>query len=64
MMNVTNNFPLTVGTAESWPQIWPDEERWQVGGEIEVALWIGVLWQWQVLHQVIVPAKNFSFRWA
>lgn len=54
------HFLPTVGTAQSRSQVWPDKERWKVGGQVEVALWIRVLWQRQILHQVIISAKHTS----
>jgi len=48
----------TIGAAQSGPQIGTHKERWQVGGQVEVSFWIRVLWQRQVLHQVIVPAEK------
>lgn len=55
-MNAVNFLP-TIGTAKSWSQIGPDKERWKVGCQVEVALWIRIFWQRQVLHQVIISAK-------
>lgn len=58
MLSDEMNVLPTVSTAQSGPQIWPDKERWQVGGQVEVSLWIRILRQWQVLHQVIISAKT------
>lgn len=55
-MNAVNFLP-TIGTAKSWSQIGPDKERRKVGCQVEVALWIRIFWQRQVLHQVIISAK-------
>lgn len=54
-------FLPTVGTAQSWSQVWPDEEGWQVGCQVEVSLWVRILRQRQVLHQVIVSGKTSPF---
>lgn len=47
-------FLPTVGAAQSWSQVRPDEEGRQVGCQVEVSFRVGVLRQRQVLHQVIV----------
>ena len=47
----------TVGTAESGPQVGPHEEGGQVGGQVEAPLWVAVLRQGKVPHEVVVPGE-------
>lgn len=55
-----DSFLPTVGAAQSWSQVWPDEEGRQVGRQVEVPLRVGVLGQRQVLHQVIVSVAKHA----